>query len=76
MDLISIKIWKRTPKQREYHDQSQNNMDLILGNRMKMKMYTWDHTGRAHVLTKGGIWEGKEILDITMICGPPMDHSI
>ena len=42
---------------------------------MKTKMYTWDHTGRAHVLTKGGIWEGKEILDITMICGPPTGHS-
>lgn len=39
-DLISVKMQKRTPKQTEYHDQSQNNKDLTLGNRMKLKMHT------------------------------------
>ena len=30
MDLISNKIWDRTLKQKEYHNQSQNNKNLIL----------------------------------------------
>ena len=30
MDLISNKIWDRTLKQKEYHNQNQNNKNLIL----------------------------------------------
>lgn len=37
---------EKTPKQREYQDQSQNNKDLILGNRIKMKMHTWERSYR------------------------------
>lgn len=33
------KIWKRTPKEKD-HNQNQNNKDLVLSNRKKMKMHT------------------------------------